>query len=710
MTISQECSYEYWFAAPDVINSHGDRPIYLNMTNQESAQAQVDITLFNRNLLPTISVTIPGGGSNRYDLTTFIADIENINPSTPSPPFTVQNKGIRISSNMKLSVNYEVLGKRLTTSTNPINPEMFTIKGSAALGKDFYIPSQDDYKNNRGYEQVIVVATEDNTNITFTAPNTSYNTKYSSGPNLPSTLVLNRGETFQLTYTEQTIDKSFWGLRISSDKNIAVTISDDSIYGGGPYDLIGDQIIPIENLGTKHIVVNPNFPDSSEDKVYIMGTVNSTSVSLTSSISGFSPNSLSVNEGEQTMIDIGQWPDLFIDSSEPVYVYHLSGTWISSGRQEFGSALIPPIQCTGINNISGIRTGVNVTNSFKLVFLKKSSSLINQTGFSPQLNLVSGWTSIGASGFEYKVLEANNSIALGDSFTFSSTDKFHLGIVNQLAGSSSYGFLSNFTTLNICSTFELCENNNETALLDAGQGYDDYQWFYNGASIAGASNSTFTAGNPGIYLVEVSCEGITLTSNEINVIAKSPEECPISYDCCESDLIIQKEDGELVLEQSTINDRPISLVLETFEINQYATIPITEVRATITDIQFNYNYDNCAICVDNPALWGSLSTNLSTIGNPPNNLNLERQMYSNGGLPNMISNNEDIRELLWINPNGAMLTVGDSFTVQYLLPPASEIPCCVTTARICIKISWKDANCNLCEDYVCSDISIEVQN
>ncbi|MEZ5048262.1 MAG: hypothetical protein R2766_01290, partial [Saprospiraceae bacterium] len=180
--------------------------------------------------------------------------------------------------------------------------------------------------------------------------------------------------------------------------------------------------------------------------------------------------------------------------------------------------------------------------------------------------------------------------------------------------------------------------------------------------------------------------------------------------CCEVDLAIWSQNGNPIPSaQSAINGNPVTIAGETFEIHQDATIPITELRVATADIQFNYNYDACADCIDNPALWGSLFSSTQHIGTVPNSLDRPSPQWLSEATQ-LFNTNKTQRELIWSNPNGAILKSGDKFQVNYLLPPDSEIPCCAASAKICTEISWKDANCNLCTRRNCSTIDLSNTN
>ena len=181
-------------------------------------------------------------------------------------------------------------------------------------------------------------------------------------------------------------------------------------------------------------------------------------------------------------------------------------------------------------------------------------------------------------------------------------------------------------------------------------------------------------------------------------------------DCCENPLDISSNyEGQDVpsIDVPMADGNNISVAGEVFTFNSDATIPITEVRAVITDFDFEYNYEQCAQCIDNPALWGSIIGDSDPIGSSPNALKRDpAPLPWFGDWNNLYNNNINNREIIWKSDKGEMINAGDDFQVNYLLPPVSEIPCCATSVKVCLEISYKDANCNVCTEQVCSIIEI----
>ncbi len=205
---------------------------------------------------------------------------------------------------------------------------------------------------------------------------------------------------------------------------------------------------------------------------------------------------------------------------------------------------------------------------------------------------------------------------------------------------------------------------------------------------------TLSAGNP-IYLEFLNC--------------KNPPIPPFP-DCCEYPLEITSnyENQDLpIIETTMVDGNSISIAGELFTFNSDATIPITEVRAVVTDLDYNYDLEACAECIDNPALWGSIMGDSDPIGSSPNALKRDpAPLPWFGDWNNLYNNNINNREIIWKSDNGEMIKSGDDFQVNYMLPPASEIPCCATSVKICLEISYKDANCKVCTEQVCSSINL----
>lgn len=177
------------------------------------------------------------------------------------PANTVLRKGFKISSDNPITVVYDVV----TRAPTFYNPETFSLKGQNGLGTEFVVPMQTLWNNRtltgdlngdalitQPKSQVNIVATDYNTvvwitpkcNVVGHPANVTY-----------SVMLPNPGDVYTIenvTQTENVLGNNLGGTIIVSNKNIAVTIADDSVNpsgGGGCFDLMGDQIVPVDVVG-----------------------------------------------------------------------------------------------------------------------------------------------------------------------------------------------------------------------------------------------------------------------------------------------------------------------------------------------------------------------------------------------------------------------------------------------------------------------------
>ena len=156
-SLFSQTATEFWFVAPEVYYSHGDRPIWMRISTTNDT-ANINLRQPARPLFNPIIATINPNSTFSINLTAWIDSIEN------KPANTVLNYGLYLTSDKPVNAYYE------EASDN--NPELFTMKGKNALGTEFYINGQNHYKNHwvatTSAEAFDIVATEDGTEVTIT--------------------------------------------------------------------------------------------------------------------------------------------------------------------------------------------------------------------------------------------------------------------------------------------------------------------------------------------------------------------------------------------------------------------------------------------------------------------------------------------------------------------------------------------------------------
>jgi len=495
LTLVAQTDTEFWFVAPEVQQSHGDRPITVRLSTAQQA-ASIQITMPINPGFPPINAVIPPNTTQSFDLTLWIDLLEN------KPADLVLDKALRIVSTTPITAYYEVV-----TSCN-CNPDIFTLKGRNALGTSFMLPFQTFLNNGVGnaWSGFDIVATQPNTSITITP--TAAIVGHPAG--VPFTINLNMGETWSGISTSQNFTQRPSGTIITADKPIAVTIKDDSMNGGvygGCADLMGDQMVPLPLLGTDYITIKGYL--NGPDRVFVMATQNNTQVTIDGTVVG------TINAG-QSYTHVQSANTAFIQASLPVYVLHTTGFGC-----EVGGAVLPTIICTGSQQIGFTRS---TTEFFALNLMVKSGGEGNFTlNGNPNLITTGNFAPVpGSNGtWMYAQIQFNtNDIPQGQaSLIANASHLFHMGVVNGGASSGCrYGYFSDYSAYQFdasSTTDSLCQGGNLILSANSLAGAN-YQW--TGPNNFSSGNQTDT-----IFNVSPSISGLYHLTGSVGA-------CPVISD------------------------------------------------------------------------------------------------------------------------------------------------------------------------------------
>ena len=476
---------EFWFVGPEASASHGDKPLYIRIsTMDEPANITLRMPANNKfvpvkNLIPqnsTFSIQLDIIDGNQ----TWLDSIEN------RPADSVLNKGLLLTSDKYVTAYYEI--------NNASNPAIFPLKGKNGVGLEFYIPGQTNFANhiNNGSEAFDIVATRDTTIVTIT-PSIDI---VGHPANVPFQIILNKGETYSARTLITTAEASLAGSHIVASKPVAITISDDSIVTGG-WDIIGDQIIPINLLGWEYIAIkgyaDNNPPNNNDERVYITAVENNTEIR----IDGDPVPVTVLNTGEQYNHGISNTTNTaLIRSTNPVYVYHLTGH-----PGEAGASILPQDSCTGSRTVGFNRSTASALAMMILTrngnqdffLLNNSNTIITAAGFNP----------VPGTGGNWVYYRQNNmtigQVPLGANLLKNTNGKFHLGILNNVGASSEYGYFSDFSTLYLGADASMCPG--DSVVLDGGPFRTSYEWkkLISGNWTTVGTNQTFVCQDSGFY-------------------------------------------------------------------------------------------------------------------------------------------------------------------------------------------------------------------
>ncbi len=237
----------FWFVVPELSHrgNTGGTPGTLRIATME-LPATVTISMpanaYNAVLNPSgfqdIVLDIPGNSTAAVDLS-YLIDVA-ANPANdrlenkPLTPDGINNFGLHITSTNMITAYWEV--------NYDFGADLWTLKGTNGMGTLFYTPFQTAYNNRnlspRTYSAIDVVATEDNTAITFTLPAGKAASYGSSLTPIPPggthTVTLDKGQTFSLFPLNFSVAAAdhLAGTRIDATAPISVSVKDDAIASG----------------------------------------------------------------------------------------------------------------------------------------------------------------------------------------------------------------------------------------------------------------------------------------------------------------------------------------------------------------------------------------------------------------------------------------------------------------------------------------------
>ena len=551
---------EFWFVAPEVSADHGDAPVLLRITTA-TLPSDIQITMpANTALFPTLNYSIAANSTLTIDLTALglQAVIEHFYDFLGGFPGK-SNKGIYIEATNPVTAYYEVSRQN--------NCDIFALKGKNALGTEFYGVFQNyGYNMSRttwtapAYSALEIVAVEDGTIVTFEATQGQVFFGY-AGPG-PHTVPLDKGQSLSLVPDWSTnVTTGGWpgcatgkyandffgragpdhlgGVRVTSNNNITITKKDDSVryrcvggvWRGGCYDLIGDQLVPVDILGLEYIAMrgglyNIGHPsnNTAPENLYIVATENNTDIF----IDGVGPVA-NIDEGETYMYEF--WatgnPFVHVRADKKVSVLHISGFGC-----EVGGAILPPTdKCTGSTQVAITRSSSEAFFINLMVWFGAEDEFyvngVLQDGGGGTLFGPGDFTPLPSSP-NWLVWRSPNlgtgTIPVNVQTLFQNTeDVFHLGVINGAATTGCrFGYFSDFNELKVnaeatgSGSGEIRACSYEQIQLYASGGTTFDWWpanYLNNPSIAQPIADP-PAGTTTIFYVEVSgaC-GLTDTAN-----------------------------------------------------------------------------------------------------------------------------------------------------------------------------------------------------
>lgn len=545
---------EFWFVAPTPMQGAIYNPnagfIFSNGTN---STANVKIHFFKTGR--DTSFTIPAHGGRHIKLTRAEIETHLTQPRTTEGKLGLKG-GVHITSDQKIIAYYffDIFA----------NKDMFTLKGRQALGTEFYVPQSSDgfflngysrrtpttigYPNSR--DMIDVIATENDTRLTFTVPRKCYKMgayvpAQFYAANTPHTVTLQKGEIFRLAEVEKLdppgtlppplgVLSTLGGTHLQSDKPIAVTSGEDL----SNYDMMGDQVVPADNLSTLYVVVkgysNGQITEST-DRVYITAMYPNTDITVNTG-GGWTSLGTGLNPGDMVAYDMGNLSSgapfvATFKSTEPVACLHSTAEDIHPA-----AGIVPSLYSLGQSDFSYYQIGDKdkVHNAMMLVYratcdtnfyIKYTDHVTNQLVDVPLIDRTTGTLHPalvgarldgkgavpGVSGWEYMRLtlpnRADESLVQISNPASPFSFGYYSGCVNNVANTNyhqynSYGYISAFGRWKFeTDTIWRCADDPKPQKLLGGYA-EYYKWIFPDSSIhEGPNMSSVKATRSGQYVL-----------------------------------------------------------------------------------------------------------------------------------------------------------------------------------------------------------------
>ncbi len=524
-------------------------PVWIGQTNNTSTgfYGNVELVVSTSTTNHDVAFTIKQSDGTLIDSATCISGtphVENLGTyrntyATPgiargpaNAMVVLNDKGLIVEADEPVCVNlrqiYAVTDKWSVSS-----------KGETALGTDFRSGHMYDNVNRAAYEAsnlsnvISIMATEDNTTVNIDIKNDGSVT-LTNGSQNDTSIVLNAGQSFIVRAVTFDVgeNENLNGTHITSDKNIAVisgTYMGSIFTGNGknPADTGIDEIIPVNKLGSEHIIQYGKcltaYSYDLGESANIVAAYDNTVVF----IDGVSVDTLSAGENHRewfpTAALISGYPMVIqlreagtgstVDamSQIPGYVYQESG----GGVGERGMSIIPSLECKGTlySEFLSLGTSANIN----IVTMSGATVKLGTTVLAPAYT-----RTLNSNDYDIYSVSAD---AVGVVEKVSSDKLMHVGMMLGINSSGVFAFFTNFTAPPLLQMGAVNYAQEDNYLYASGM-FTQSEWFYNGKSL-GIKNVSGTKDSievslPGTYSVAFATTGCGWTDTSSVVVKPNP--------------------------------------------------------------------------------------------------------------------------------------------------------------------------------------------
>ncbi|ROH96792.1 T9SS type B sorting domain-containing protein [Chryseobacterium daecheongense] len=533
---------EHWFA-PMVDRTNNPNPyqrLYLS-TNRTTPFA---VSIYNNNTLIG-NIIISKNNPQKFDvlrdyiITTQQADL-----------FTPTSKGLYLKAEFPFYANL-----RFSVFNHA---EIITSKGIPSTGKNFYAAHAPITVSNGILNFMSsILATEDNTTITVSGykPTVQFSNGTTGATNPTMTFTLNKGQSYIIDGIGNITGNfdGFIGAKITANKPVNITNGNFNGQYAGNFatssDILMDQAVPVERLGTEFALVKGNGNiGSNMEGALVIATEDNTQIFVNNEI----PPIATLNTGQYFVVPdtkfilqgtTGHY-NLYMKTSKNAYVYQMLAGAATTGNEVAtgGFNFIPALNCylpKQINELGFIDENFvhSNNNPSGILNIPTKLNLITEKG---AIVTVNGAVPPAATG-PFNMTGTNNWVTYGipnvsGNITVVSSKAITAGI-NAGSDAVGYGgFFAGFPT--------------QPVILKSGGDcvpgiiltvdpviYDTYQWYVNGNLIPGATGASYSPTQSGYYTCSVTMGSCAPLVTEQFKVLNCTKLSTATYNVCTSQTI-----------------------------------------------------------------------------------------------------------------------------------------------------------------------------
>ncbi|MDB9529489.1 DUF4347 domain-containing protein, partial [Oscillatoria sp. CS-180] len=442
-------------------STHADNPMKLLITTEQPTATGV-ISFPGTSTAPiNFSIT---EGTSEYSLTLGTTDTGGTTAFN-----TVGNSGIKILTDSREPVNVQLVQE------DSNGQSFLSSKGLDALGTEFYAGEMADEnaaETNAPASIISVMATENNTQVTFQAPNAA-TWNWAGTSSQTQTVTLQAGETY-IIQPENNTTSNITGAYITSTKPIAVSNGNFGVrLSGNAVDNGWDQLVPVQRTGSDYVVVRG---PSGNEEVEIIATKPNTQVFIDGTLATTLANAGDVYTTQLTSLAGSNGTPYSITTSENVYLFQSTGAVANKG--ENGVSLIPSISPSGRSRVRfrtpadpatiNIILGADAVDSLQWVEVNGTSStpidIKTQSGYT--VKDVPGRTDVKVVSFK------TSSAQVGKEYYFDSQSFIQVGILAANSSGGGFAYVSGFSFGPVQASNDVVYTASQSIINVLGNDYD----------------------------------------------------------------------------------------------------------------------------------------------------------------------------------------------------------------------------------------------